>query len=305
MKNFISVPNGQLIKLFTYFIMGTSFISCNKDKETTEIPVPVTELKAEVITSSLNGFAVNSTLITGKKEAVLIDAQFLNSDADALIKKIIATGKTLTTVYITHSHPDHYFGLTQIRKAFPNTHFVALPSVVKDIEATWKSKVETWKPVYGDNITSNPIIPEVLNGTKLALEGNDIQIIANVQGDEANNSYVWIPALKTVVCGDIDYNGVFPWTLETTPTERLEWIKTLAAIRSLQPEVVVPGHQDINLKNDISSIKFTQDYLTYYDSVLPLAKTSTEFQAIIKGRYPNVLLDVILKTAADATFQGK
>jgi len=107
------------------------------------------------------------------------------------------------------------------------------------------------------------------------------------------------------VCGDIDYNGVFPWTLETTPTERLEWIKTLAAIRSLQPEVVVPGHQDINLKNDISSIKFTQDYLTYYDSVLPLAKTSTEFQAIIKGRYPNVLLDVILKTAADATFQGK
>ena len=86
-----------------------------------------TKLTATVHTASPGGFLVNSTLIAGDKEAVLIDAQFSLADAHRLIGAILESKKTLTTVYITHSHPDHYFGLVAIRQAFPKAKLVATP----------------------------------------------------------------------------------------------------------------------------------------------------------------------------------
>ena len=55
-------------------------------------------------------FAVSSTLVQGKKEAVLIDAQFSAADARKVVEMIRKSGKKLTTIYISHSDPDYYFG---------------------------------------------------------------------------------------------------------------------------------------------------------------------------------------------------
>lgn len=63
-------------------------------------------------------FPVSSEIISGKHEVALIDAQFQRDDAEELVKKIKATGKKLTTVYISHSDPDFYFGLDVIKAAF-------------------------------------------------------------------------------------------------------------------------------------------------------------------------------------------
>jgi glyoxylase-like metal-dependent hydrolase (beta-lactamase superfamily II) len=167
--------------------------------------------------------------------------------------------KILTTIYITHFHPDHSFGLTALKETFPEAKIVALPSVIEGITKTWEGKVKTWEPMYGDNITSSPIIPEPLHGTTLTLESDIFQIFGEMQGDAMNNSYVWIPSLKSVVCGDIVYNGVYPWTLETTPAEREEWIKTLDKIALLKPAVVVGGHKNPELKDNPSCLELTKN----------------------------------------------
>ena len=72
-------------------------------------------------------------------------------------------------------------------------------------------------------ISSN--LPLERGGKSGIFESDIFQIFGEMQGDAMNNSYVCIPSLKSVVCGDIVYNGVYPWTLETTPAEREEWIK--------------------------------------------------------------------------------
>ena len=298
MKNLLHTVKAPVKLWAAVLIISASLQACKSNSN----PTPPSALQLRVITSSANGFSINSTLISGDKDAILIDAQFTISDATNLVKTIQATGKNLTTIYITHSHPDHYFGLVVLKQAFPNVKIVALPTVVADIQNTWQAKVAQWKPTYGDDITSNPVIPDVLNGTTLTIEGQDLQIFGNVQGDEANNSYVWIPTLKAVVCGDIDYNGVFPWTLETTPAQRLDWIKTLNSIAALNPAIVVPGHQNPDLKDDASTLDFTKSYLTYYDSVLPTATSSVDFQNKIQAQFPGLQLEVILQIAADAAF---
>jgi glyoxylase-like metal-dependent hydrolase (beta-lactamase superfamily II) len=260
------------------------------------------KLQTKVITSSPEGLLVNSTLVSGDKEAILIDAQLTQSDAHRVVAAVLESRKNLTTVYVTHAHPDHYFGFGVIRQAFPNAKIVALPSVIKDINDTWEAKVKTWKPVYGDNLTSSPVIPEALQGTTLMLDGETMQIFGEVQGDAKNNSYVWIPSLKTVVAGDVAYHGVYPWTLETTPAERKEWIKTLDKIASLKPAVVVAGHKKPELKDDPSSLQFTKNYLTYYDQALASSKTAEEFRSKINSKFPQLSLDIILKLASDAAF---
>ena len=100
------------------------------------------KLQLKVITSSPEGFWVNATLVYGEKDAVLIDAQFLLSDAHRLAAAILESKKNLTTIYATHFHPDHYFGLTVLKQAFPNARIVALPSTIAGIKKTWEGKVK-------------------------------------------------------------------------------------------------------------------------------------------------------------------
>src|SRR4051812_46473741 len=155
-----------------------------------------TKLTTTVYTASPTGFLVDSTLVAGDKEAILIDGQFSLADAHRLVAMIMESKKTLTTVYVTHSHPDHYFGLNVIKQAFPNVKIVATPETVKEIKATWAAKVKQWGPMYGDLITKKPIIPTVLKGNTLTLEGQTLEI-KNGTGDEAQETYVWIPSIKT------------------------------------------------------------------------------------------------------------
>jgi NAD(P)-dependent dehydrogenase (short-subunit alcohol dehydrogenase family) len=90
-------------------------------------------LATKVFFSDESGFAVASVIVTGKTDAVLIDAQWTLSNAHRVIAEILETGKYLKTIYITHAHPDHYFGLGTIAEAFPEARLVALPSVARVI----------------------------------------------------------------------------------------------------------------------------------------------------------------------------
>jgi glyoxylase-like metal-dependent hydrolase (beta-lactamase superfamily II) len=260
-------------------------------------------LKLQVITASPEGFLVNSTLVMGQKDALLIDAQFTLGDGKKVADAIKASGKTLTTVYVTHAHPDHYFGFSSVKEAFPNAKLVALPATVEEIRATWEGKVKQWKPMYKDAITDKPILPEPLVGTSLELEGEKLDVVGGMQGDEAQNSCVWIPSLRAAVVGDIAYDEVFPWTAETNAEQRKAWLGSLDKVAALNPAIVVPGHQKPEQKQDPGTLKFTRDYLVAYDTALASSKKPAELQATLKAKYPNAALDIILKIGTEASFK--
>jgi glyoxylase-like metal-dependent hydrolase (beta-lactamase superfamily II) len=44
-----------------------------------------------------------STLVLGPTEAALVDARYAVSDVDELIRRVDASGRTLTTIYLTHA----------------------------------------------------------------------------------------------------------------------------------------------------------------------------------------------------------
>jgi glyoxylase-like metal-dependent hydrolase (beta-lactamase superfamily II) len=70
------------------------------------------------------------SLISGERDAVLVDAVLTSEDAGRVVDWIRATGRNLTTIYITHGHGDHFFGLNRILDAFPNASAVTAAAVV-------------------------------------------------------------------------------------------------------------------------------------------------------------------------------
>jgi glyoxylase-like metal-dependent hydrolase (beta-lactamase superfamily II) len=256
----------------------------------------------QVITGSPEGFLVNSTLVTGDNEAVLIDSELTLADGKRVADAVTASKKTLTTVFVTHFHPDHYFGFVAVKEAFPNAKLVALPATVEEIQKTWEAKVKQWKPLFHDAIPAKPVLPEPLTGDSLTVDGVKLEVVGAQQGDSANNCYVWIPSLRAVITGDIVYDDVFPWTAETTPETRKAWAGTLDKLSALNPEVVVPGHQKADHKQAPSSIAFTKAYLAAWDEALAGSKKPAELQAKIKAKYPETALDVVVKIGADAAF---
>ncbi len=76
------------------------------------------------------GYDVNSTMVIGEKDILLIDPQFSLSEAHKLAAEILESKKHLATIYATHPHPDHLFGLAVLKQAFPDVKVVALPATV-------------------------------------------------------------------------------------------------------------------------------------------------------------------------------
>ena len=129
-------------------------------------------LQTKVYTSTPDGFSVTSTLVFGERDAVLIDPQFLLSEAHKAAAMVLESRKNLTAVYTTHGHPDHYFGLAVMKQAFPATKLVALPSVVAAIRNGWDARYKVWSATYGSNVpATGPILPEELPGTTFRSKG--------------------------------------------------------------------------------------------------------------------------------------
>ena len=78
------------------------------------------DLEFDLFTAEVRALASNAVLIKGRDEAVLVDNCLIQSDAEKLVTHDPASGRELTTVLVTHAHPDHYFGLAAITDAFPS-----------------------------------------------------------------------------------------------------------------------------------------------------------------------------------------
>jgi len=241
-------------------------------------------LSTKVFFSDEKGFEVASVIVTGKTDAVLIDAQWTLSNAHRLIAEILETGKQLKTIYITHAHPDHYFGLGTVAEAFPQARILALPSVARTINRQFFGKLDHWEKVIGPaNVCRKTAPIEPLAENFFTLEGERIEVLPDVIGDMVYNSVVWIPSIKTLFGSDVLFNQAHPFTCEVTPEERLQWIRDIEKLEKLGAQVIIPGHQKPGMPFDSSSCRFTKDYLIATDEVI--AGTSDEgcfYYAMVK-----------------------
>ncbi|MBX9754468.1 MAG: MBL fold metallo-hydrolase [Pseudomonadaceae bacterium] len=233
-------------------------------------------------------FPVSSELVTGATEAVLIDAQFQSNDAQALVAMIKASGKRLTSIYISHSDPDSYFGLDVLQAAFPQAKIVATAPTIAAIKANKDAKLAYWGPILKANAPKKLLVPELLQGNQLSVDGQPLEV-QGLHGAASEHSYVWIPSLKAVVGGVLVYGNMHLWTADAqTPLARVDWQQSLQQIQALKPQTVVPGHYLAGASMTLSSVSFTADYLKVLETELPKARNSGELVKAMVKQYPQL-----------------
>ncbi|GAB2835919.1 MBL fold metallo-hydrolase [Comamonas piscis] len=256
-------------------------------------PLPADTQQAALTTEVFNPgeqaiFAVSSVLVQGKTDAVLIDAQFSAEQARKLADKIKATGKRLTTIYISHGDPDFYFGLDTLQAAFPEAKILATPQTIAHIQETNEAKLKVWGPKLGENAPKQLVVPEPLQGDSLQLEGQTLQLIG-LDSPAPDRTVLWIPSIKTVAGGIPVMAGEHVWMADTqTPQSHTDWLAMLDRIKALGPEVVIPGHFVGTMPAGTAAVDFTADYIRAFDEETAKAKDGAALEAALKQRFPNL-----------------
>ncbi|EJL65282.1 Zn-dependent hydrolase, glyoxylase [Flavobacterium sp. CF136] len=255
-------------------------------------------LKLQVYNASENSFGVASVIVSGKTDAVLIDAQFTLADAEKVAQEIKASGKKLTAIFVSHGDPDFYFGLEVFKKYFPEVTAYASPATVEHIKATAQKKLEVWGERLGKSITSNVILPQVLRGNSIELEGQKLEIIG--LEEFPNKTFVWIPSIKAVVGGINIFGTTFHlWMADAqTADARKSWISVLDKITALKPEIVIPAHANSNSPFDIAAVNHTKSYIQFYEEALKSNKTSEALITALKTKYPALTFETALQIGA-------
>jgi hypothetical protein len=287
MKNSISTVFLTILILFNMESQAQSFKT-----------IETRNLKLQVYNASENSFGVASVIVSGKTDAVLIDAQFTLADAEKVAQEIKASGKNLTTIYVSHADPDYYFGLEIFKKYFPDVVAYASPASVEAIKATAQKKLDVWGERLGKAITSNVVLPQVLKGNSIELEGQKLEIIG--LEEFPNKTFVWIPSIKAVVGGINVFGTTFNlWMADAQTTEaRKNWISVLDKITALNPEIVIPAHANNASPFDISTVKHTKSYIQFYEEALKTNKTSEALITALKAKYPTLTFETALMIGA-------
>jgi glyoxylase-like metal-dependent hydrolase (beta-lactamase superfamily II) len=183
--------------------------------------------RVHIHTSSPDAFFVNSFIIEGVRSLVLVDTQFVLSEASVVADRIAALQKPLAAILITHPHPDHYNGLASILEKHAGTRVYATSGTINGIRETAETKRAYWTPIIGANYPQRFVIPDVAvrDGEHLSIDG--VELVVNDFGptESSDNTAIEVPQIDAVIISDLVYNRVHPWLAEGRSGP---WLKALA-----------------------------------------------------------------------------
>ncbi|MDR0916026.1 MAG: MBL fold metallo-hydrolase [Oscillospiraceae bacterium] len=264
------------------------------------------KLKIRVFLAPESGFSVASVIVYGEKEALLIDTQWTRSNAYRVCAEICELGVDLTQIFVTHSHPDHYFGTGYIAEQFPDAVVYAPEQTAIFYNTQFDEKIEHWTEVIGrHNVCLKKTDVKVLPASnRLYVEGVEVVIYPDRMGDVKYNSLVWIPEIKTVYGSDILFNKAHPFTCEVTKSERKKWFEDIEFIEALKPDVIIPGHFLQGTLFDYSVLEYMKSYLIATEEVLATTKTEGEFFIEMCRRFPDSTINMLSNEMNASVFKG-
>jgi glyoxylase-like metal-dependent hydrolase (beta-lactamase superfamily II) len=143
----------------------------------------------------LSWVANSSTLIYGERDAILVDTFLTTEQSKTQVDWVVASGKNLTMIYVTHGHGDHFFSLAPLIDRFPHAKAVATPGVAKSMQEYLSSgRVETWRKLFPGQIPDRLLAAEPLDGDELELEGRKLVVVNAGRTDTSPSTCLLVPS---------------------------------------------------------------------------------------------------------------
>jgi len=249
---------------------------------------------------------ISSTLISGKRDAVLVDTAITIDQNQRLVEWIAASGKNLMTIYVTHGHGDHFFGVNTIQKRFPKARLVATREVIAVMQKQASAPVVNayWKTRFPGQIDSTLGVADELRGGVIELEGEQLVSVPLGHTDTESTTCLHAPSIGLAVCGDAVYNDVHLHLGESNAEGQKEWIAALDKVESLSPVAVIAGHKRPGAPDTPDTIEETRKYIRDFGRIAANTETASELYEQMLAIYPDRVNPAILWYSARAVKPG-
>lgn len=190
------------------------------------------------------GIFVNAYLIESPNGVVAVDATLSESESKALHKELEALGKPLLAVLVTHPHPDHVAGITNV-VGMGSTPILATQSVLSLMQKLEEPKRKQWGPVYGSEWVARWTYPNriVTSGEKVTFDGVTFSVLDIGAGGDSEANAVWFveSPKRTAFLSDLTFHGTHSYVADG---HLLAWLANLARLEHLCAgmDIVFPGH---------------------------------------------------------------
>ena len=230
-----------------------------------------------------------ATLVYGPREAVLIDALLTVPEANVLADWIALHGRILTTIYITHGHFDHFYGLSVLTKRFPEARAIATRGSIELMHATVDNPrvVSTINDRWPGQVPQDLVIAEPYDSAAIPLDDMELHIAEHGHIDADHSTSVHVPALDLIVAGDLIFNQCHMFVGNTTPDSRRNWISALDRLAALRPAHVVGGHKKTGAPDLPLVIDENRRYLQDFEWLLSTGRPEREIFTEMGSRYPD------------------
>jgi len=231
---------------------------------------------------------ITSTLIFGDYDAVLVDAMGTVAEAEALADWVALHNRNLQTIYITHAHFDHFYGLSILLDHFPEARAIATPKTLNAMQMSFTPVVERLaRRLFPGQVPTKLVAPEPYEQDTFTLEGHELRIIEQGRTDGPDSTSLYVPSIGLIVAGDVVYNQCRMYVGETTPESRKNWIAALDRLAALNPTIVVAGHKKPGAPDSPSAVQDTRRYLEDFDRVQKTAASDEELFNQMTELYPH------------------
>jgi glyoxylase-like metal-dependent hydrolase (beta-lactamase superfamily II) len=233
---------------------------------------------------------IASTLIYGDRDAVLVDPAFTYEQVGRIGDWIERSGKHLTAVFATHGHGDHWFGTDLLLQRFPDAVAYATDGTIAMMhQQGTEGRAQLWDVDFPCLIPPSPVVYQPIPAEGIELEGHRLTAVEVGHTDTDDTTVLHVPSIGLVVAGDVAYNGVHQYLLESAGGGLQAWLNALDQVTALQPRAVIAGHKNKNLPDDPAILEQTRDYLLDAQRLLTEKPTPREFYDQMLDRYPDRL----------------
>jgi glyoxylase-like metal-dependent hydrolase (beta-lactamase superfamily II) len=139
-----------------------------------------------------DGAFVNAYLVETDSGVVAIDSLLTVSESRAMRAGLEELGKPLEAVLLTHSHPDHYGGLTEL-VAGDDVPIIAPQGVIDTIIRDDDEKEQILRPMFGDEWAAKRTFPNtpIRDGESVSYDGATFTVI-DLGPSESPHDSPWI-----------------------------------------------------------------------------------------------------------------